>query len=118
MGLTGILLAIIVVLTLVVIHYRRTAGKGGGGSDEPYSTWGAVRDSWAQLRGGVLNMVIAGGAGAASTEWVTENAPHGKGGSMTRDDADVVCEKACDGWGENPSVAVFCDCATQKALDF
>ena len=48
MGLTGILLAIIVVLTLVVIHYRRTAGKGGGGSDEPYSTWGAVRDSWAR----------------------------------------------------------------------
>ncbi|MEL0212054.1 MAG: hypothetical protein VW891_15995, partial [Novosphingobium sp.] len=98
--------------------YRRMAGKGNGGSDAPPSTWSAVKDSWAQLRGGVLNMVIAGNAGAASTEWVTDNAPHGKGGSMTEADADVVCEKACDGWGSDPSVAVFCDSSTKKAIDF
>lgn len=117
-GTTGILLAIIVVLTLVVIRNHRTAGKGGGGSGTPPSTWSAVKDSWARLRGGVLNMVIAGSAGPASTGWVTRNAPHGKGGSMTKADADVVCGKACVGWADNPSVAAFCDCVSGKAIHF
>lgn len=98
MGLTGILLAItiVVLLTLVVILYRRAAGKGSGGAGCPPSpsNWSAVKDSWAQLRGGVLNMVVADRAGSSSTTWVTRHAPHGKGGSMTRDDAHV-CEKAC-----------------------
>ena len=118
MGLTTILIAIIIVLALVVIHYRRTAGQDGGGGDGSSTTWSAVKDSWAQLRGGVLNMVIGGSAGKSSTEWVTKNSPHGKGGSMAKSDADTVCGKACDGWADNPSVAAFCNCETETALDF
>lgn len=116
---TKILLAVVVVLVLMVIHLRRkvdllTEDLGAGRA----SSWGAVRESWSQLRGRVLNMVIAGDAGAVAAGWVTKSAPHGKGGSMGRRDADAVCAKACAEWGKNPSVAVFCDCDEGKALDF
>jgi len=122
MGLTTILLAVIVILTLVIVHFRRkidhlannledcTAGRA--------STWGAIRESWAQLRGKVVNMVVAGDAGPAAASWVTKNAPHGKGGAMGRRDANTVCAKACSGWTGSPSVAVFCNCDTSEALDF
>lgn len=122
MSLTSVLLAVIVVLALVLIHFRRKAdGLAEAVRDLEAgreSTWGSIRESWAQLRGGVLNMVVAGDAGAGPAAWVSDHAPHGKGGPMGRRDADLVCVKACSGWAASPSVSVFCDCGSGKSRDF
>lgn len=119
MNLSRVLAVLIFILVVLVFHFRKEAEacRLSSGQAEA-TTWSAVRDSWGQLRGETLNMVVAGDAGAAATAWVTRNAPHGKGGSMGRADAEVVCQKACGKWKDGPSVAAFCDCATEAARDF
>jgi len=39
---------------------------------------------------------------------------------MQQKDADVVCNKACDGWGKTAAkqVGQYCDCSTSKAIGF
>ena len=114
MTLTSILLAIIVVLALIVLYYRRKLDN----YSEASQTWGAVKDTWTTLRGGVLNMVIAENPSKKDIQWVSDNSAHGKGGRMTKTDADVVCKKACETWIDNPSVSVFCNCETGTSVDF
>lgn len=112
-----LIVGIILVILVVVIYLAST--KSGGGNTPKTSPWDAIKKAWPSAGGTVLNTVVGASAGSASTSWVADNAPD-IGRPMQQADANVVCTKACDGWGKTAAEQVdkYCDCTNDTAVNF